>query len=951
MLLLANIPNSYSSYYNMDLITEIKPTTFTKPKPVYAKYAAVSFLKSDSSLNFGGGSLDVKSQCGALGYVIPASKCTGFMKTSKLCSDEASMKNVEGANQYTTGCCDSRIYTVTEDQTCPHNSAKLSNDKCFWGGKEMYRCACDRGRYQYSTIKGEQCGSSFSSYNVNLACAAYEPRTQQVEYYFISCCPSDYKRCDATKHQIGRGNECRVVNDKADLITVVENPSLKDELVYSKFEDCPCATHYDTKCSDGQLIDVSNYCTLDNGVTKYTTETNCESNCTKTVETNIDDYLYGRLWHCLYETDGATIKGTEGSLCKRGNLTKYYDACTAQGYTKKVADCYNAEVMLRCPNDTTKVWCLEGKYCTGYDVGTYNGINYCTAGADVDYCPSSDKGTRCQYNNSICHCMWNDGEIDTTLSECRKNLSMSEALDLFSSKTYDGNDLICCKRGYKMYNGICIPNICQPKEGDVYEPAVGNYYEIFAENKGKYPYKQRPGEQMGTEEICYQGDETAQLGYRAYYGYSECNSDPSKGQKWIRKSDDENDEGYRQCICARNSELGEDQTKLPFDVNLFFDTNSDTTDNYAHVGFNQGNYGEQVDCTDAEGSYYGYKSCFIGSTMRLVSGKPTGQCLSAGQNGSYSNTHPYYNTDTQARNLANRILNAAELSSITQATRPVTNKAGDASKVYCINPTQHTGLESSGLYITGCDKGWEQACGPKCYHKVILSGGTLNTQGVKMIVNTHSNGTIQFGFETCPKGFIKSSGSYNTCFKFCSTSNKSACEVSDVLTTYTEAELYNADGTAKFTASSIDKSKIIGVVFARDGRPNISCGTSGKLHVMSLKYITKPLADAQAYPTSDTFKNAVGQSIYDLGTWRLPTATEMGSGCLSQMAMYATEGTTSSLGASVISSSWVANGTYRNCCGTANTSATSNMKARPVVEIAYQSGSVKNCFSSVLRSL
>ena len=61
----------------------------------------------------------------------------------------------EEAKKYTTGCCDSRIYTVDEDAACPHNAAKLSNDVCYWGGKNKYRCACDRGRYQYSTIQGE----------------------------------------------------------------------------------------------------------------------------------------------------------------------------------------------------------------------------------------------------------------------------------------------------------------------------------------------------------------------------------------------------------------------------------------------------------------------------------------------------------------------------------------------------------------------------------------------------------------------------------------------------------------------------------------------------------------------------------------------------------------------------------------------------------------------------
>ena len=432
LFLLANVPNSYSSYSDIHLIKQIKPYTFAKSKPAfsYPKYAAVSFLKSDSTIEFKG-SLDVKSQCGALGYVIQKSKCTGNMKPSKLCSDDPSMKNVQGADAYTTGCCDSRIYTVKESDECPNNAAKLSNDKCYYefNGKfqNMYRCACDRGRYQYSTIKGEWCGTikgtniiDYTRFNANLACKAYEPRTQQDEYYFISCCPASYSQCDSTKHQMGRGNECRVIG----------GGTLSNPTIISKFEECVCATHYDKICYDGQLIDVNNYCTLDNGRTKFTTETNCESDCTKTSETNIDEYLYGNVWHCLYEPEGATLKESDeelkGGLCNAPqgfsallgvDTENVYDECHYQGYTKSVSDCYDADTVIHCPTNTSKVWCMEGRYCTGFDVGMQACMqgNIVNPGADIELCSSStiDKGIRCRYKADSCNEAWSDGGFDS----------------------------------------------------------------------------------------------------------------------------------------------------------------------------------------------------------------------------------------------------------------------------------------------------------------------------------------------------------------------------------------------------------------------------------------------------------------------------------------------------------------------------------------------------------
>ena len=59
-----NVEASYQS--NINLIDQIKPNHTARSKPTYPQFAAVSFLKSDSTIEFKG-ELDVKSQCGALG--------------------------------------------------------------------------------------------------------------------------------------------------------------------------------------------------------------------------------------------------------------------------------------------------------------------------------------------------------------------------------------------------------------------------------------------------------------------------------------------------------------------------------------------------------------------------------------------------------------------------------------------------------------------------------------------------------------------------------------------------------------------------------------------------------------------------------------------------------------------------------------------------------------------
>ena len=108
----ATLARAELSFHLNTSSTNIESNPPSVSKPAYPKYASVSFLQSDSKLDFKSGEIDVKTQCASMGYVIPVSKCTGAMKPSRLCSAESSMKSVAGADGYTTGCCNSNLYTA-----------------------------------------------------------------------------------------------------------------------------------------------------------------------------------------------------------------------------------------------------------------------------------------------------------------------------------------------------------------------------------------------------------------------------------------------------------------------------------------------------------------------------------------------------------------------------------------------------------------------------------------------------------------------------------------------------------------------------------------------------------------------------------------------------------------------------------------------------------------------
>ena len=819
----AEAHQSDSSTYLVN--NRIKPNLEFRSKPTtsYTKYASVSFLQSDSKLDFKSGEIDVKTQCASMGYVILVSKCTGAMKPSRLCSAESSMKSVAGADGYTTGCCNSNLYTALSPDACTNNSTSL-NDSCYYDGSKKYRCSCDRARYPYSNSDNTTCGLG-GEFDVSDVCVAPNAQGQDISYY-SGCCPNSYQECDANNHEVGLGKSCRVQSSKG---------------VVNRYESCTCASHYDTVCSDGKLINVDNVCKR-NGL-NYTTESNCESLCTKTSETNIDDYLYGNVWHCLYENDGATLKETDeelkGKLC-RGILTvgansgEYaddaYNDCEAQGYTKSVDDCYGSDevssvyTIIHCPSDSSKVWCSESKYCTGYDVST---AAVCNAGANVKYCLNYDesKGIRCRYQEST----YKDTNGNTVTTDC--NSCWRDGVYVGNCQNYDDSDKgdsnHCCKLGYKMVNGKCVVNIC---------------------NRTLYPYEQNPGSDQGNLEYCYQGDPSAALGYRAYFGYNGCKSDAASGGMWMQDPSN-----ARKCVCIRKDELGTGRTWLPFGSDLFFKSNVDESDNYAHVGFGEGQYGVTTSCTDAEGTYYGYDACYIGK--REGTGGNKGKCLMGKQTMSY----PTYIMTTVEQYYLDFVLKRVGEPAASYDCNNGTHCISQYK--HCQSPTgEKLGDDSAcALVVEGCLTGKEEACS-LCYHVSSLSQTKKNglyTAHGKYLIRTAvmNNSSCHTGFSQCPSGYTQRG---TVCYTSCSVSDLSKCNLHDIL--------YDKDGYK------------VGWIYYNAATYHRNSSLR-KIGVAAIGSKLMNWNDAMAYAASyvpDSYKGTSKESdaTFGKGKWHLPTTME-----------------------------------------------------------------------------
>lgn len=897
ILLCANASNSYSSYLDTNLVEQIKPNPMARSKPTnnYLKFASVSFLQSDTKLDFKSNEIDVAKQCAMLGYTKLASSCTGNLQPSYLCS--ASIDRT-GAEKYTTGCCNSKVYTAENTSECGNNSAAL-NDSCYFGreGKRRYRCSCDRGRYPYSTKSGEGCGS-LGDFNVNDTCKAPDNNGAEVTYYG-SCCPSSYNECDYNKHHVGKGNSCRIK---------------KGESVVVKYETCECSSSYDTICQNNAMIDASDYC-LDPNVSGriLTRDNNCESKCTQTSETNLDSEFKDKFWHCLYKKDGASVKTEEGALCdglvrntsdptKVETSKNYYDACMAQGYIKSVDDCYESKLILHCPNDTSKVWCLDSKYCTGYDVAGSDYCGYKNSAARVNFCGSQDKGIRCTYKDDRCNVPWNDGQ---------KNASKISIYDTqYDSAGNSGDSTVCCNRGYYMNaTGACVVNIC---------------------DRDRFPYELYPGKDQGDLVVCYEGSNSSSTDkplYNPYYGYTKCyTKDNSDGGMWKPADDNEH-----KCVCDRK-----DDTRgwLPFDSSQFFDTNSDNSEGGIHLGFYQGGYGVQRSCTDSEGSYYGYSSCFIGSY--LGTGANKGKCWYYGSASFYK--WPFRNDRSPSIQAVNNTLSAAGVATITRPYRPITGTSPDSSKVYCINYNTHckdgkgdsTVCELAKNPVTGkyCMDGYGEEC-QYCYHlanlnrdnsgKPVLTNGKYTAHNkFRLQIETYENGSYSdFAFDTCPTARPlggMASGGYGNCFTRCSKDNLSTCLYGDIVTD---------------TAKNID----LGVVYYKDSSSIYITG----LDIKGSQTYDQAKAYAAAYaPNNNTY---TADSRFAVGKWALPTSTQFDSTRLEQFSLYGLCSTYKYLKKSqeAVESAWTQtesgknNAYYRTCCSTVTLAKTNQLRAVPVL--------------------
>ena len=775
-------------------------------------------------------------QCASLGYTIPATSCSGLTQAGKPCSDELSMASVPEAANYVLSCCNTQLYTVDNPDKCENNSVALSTDFCEWGGKKMYRCKCDRTQYPY----GDEHGCSDGEFNAYSSCSAPTMKNGVVsnKTFYSSCCPSSYQVC--TGNYVGDGRFCGVDMGGGD--------------VELRFENCKCSSSYDTIC-DGMMIDPTDYCEYEGRF--YTRDNNCEGSCNKTSETNLDKYLHKKVWHCLYKDDGASVKASEGLLCDGYNQftsnveSNYYDECVAQGYTKSKEDCYISDLILYCPSDSSKVWCLDSKYCTGYDVGTTGGADACGTGiksALVQFCGSRDKGVRCKYVNEECNKCWNDGEYNS--ANCQ-NLDTSTK----------GDSQKCCNLGYVMRDGVCKPNNCATQTD-----SGGNLL---------YPYANKtPGDDAGELEICYQGNPNATLGYDVYYGYKSCYDDSSKGGMWMASVDNP-----RKCVCNRKDDV---RGWLPFDSTKYFDTNSDETNNYVNIGFYEGAYGVQNSCTDSEGSYYGYSSCYIGSYMG-TSDANKGMCLSRGAT-EISTKYTYGLSDSTLRSHINKVLNNVLGKTIGSPSKPTSNNLPDYSKVVCINQRQHCpnnncdadvlALTKNPVTGTQCIDGTGEEC-YLCYHTINLDSNGKWHGKFKLIAQSYSNGgTWYAGFKTCPTGYVGGidSNTYGTCFKYCSATSLSNCQYGDIVTT---------DGTSS--------GAVVGVVYYSD---------SSNVYIAALEHASdKNQADAHIYANTYTPSN-ISDSRFAAGKWHLPTPDQINGTLLPLYGIYGIKGTYKYLGKS-----------------------------------------------------
>ena len=533
-----------------DLVDQIKPNLTTRSKPTtspYPKYASVSFLQPETKLDFNGGEPDARTMCLSSGYGMQVSSCTKQGKNSSLlCPHD---------NTYTDACCD-KEYNHTSDSSCSHN-AVLSSSFCKRTSGEdavkYYKCECPVSAYPYQ--KESDCPNGYRiDYNPAKTCEA------NGEKRYASCMPKTYKDC--SQEGIVNGAKGGLVGSGSHGFGMLAD----DTVVYEK---CVCPSQFIYSDCDTFLIDESASCYNDGHY--YYKAGNCYAGCSDNGSTDIDYYYKQSAMRCLFDDTGI-ISSTapdkqydnvininfgdkDKALCTRvidGSEQVSKQTCAELGYVYSEDECPDKDnLILRCPSNDKKVWCMNANGCMNYPVSG----EACNLGAKVSYCGSDHR--RCIYDDSECNRNWNAGQ---------------------HNGGYGGSTDKCCKDGWDYINGKCVEHDC------------GNVAYLYPYGD-KYPIEEAAANGESSITMCKSGD-------KVYYGYAQCKG-CGYGDTYTSNSCDDlwqpaADSPHR-CVCKTDG--------LPYDRTTLYTTAV------------KGTMGVLKTCRDTEATYYGYEYCYRAFTM------------------------------------------------------------------------------------------------------------------------------------------------------------------------------------------------------------------------------------------------------------------------------------------------------------------------------------------------
>ena len=276
----ANIDTSFHGSTSSVKI-ESNPKFDSVSKPAYPQYASVSFLQSETKLDFNGGEpLKVSVRCKMAGYYTTKAECA--QKGSKYgpkCSDDKSLsftaEEKNEADGYVAGCC-GKNFSVADPEACPNNSSYSGNSCPVGSGQgynsnRIYECVCNRNTYAFGA--DNPCPSSYSP-DEKTICQSVD-KSGKTQSYYKTCCPTTgknaYTQCDVNGHLLGSGNSC-----------LVSGKTL--------YEKCVCDSRYDTRKSNCKtfLLDGSDVCRLNS--VDYIQSENCYTVCSNSSYEDLDRF-------------------------------------------------------------------------------------------------------------------------------------------------------------------------------------------------------------------------------------------------------------------------------------------------------------------------------------------------------------------------------------------------------------------------------------------------------------------------------------------------------------------------------------------------------------------------------------------------------------------------------------------------------------------------------------